>query len=190
MIPAWTMAGVLPPIRPQQPGHSSDRSPYEVGLCDFVEQFAFTPGRTEILKGFLDYRAALHGAGLTNGFQWVDGSFMQDVENHETRPPNDVDVVTYFHLPTGETQASLVAKTGKLLSNAYVKATYKVDAYPYVLGELTDTRQVRQISYWYSMWSHRRDGLWKGFLQIDLRPDEDAEARRVLSHKDSKETAK
>jgi hypothetical protein len=190
MIPAWTMAGVLPPIRPQQPGHSSDRSPYEVGLCDFIEQFAFTPERTEILKGFLDYRAALHGAGLKNGFQWVDGSFMQDVENHETRPPNDVDVVTYFHLPTGETQVSLFAKARNLLSNTHVKATYKVDAYPYVLGEPTDTRQVRQISYWYSMWSHRRDGLWKGFVQINLKPDEDSEARRILSQKHPQETAK
>lgn len=190
MIPAWTMAGVLPPIRPQQPGHSTDRSPYEVGLCELVEQFAFTPERVLILRGFLDYRAALHGIGLASGFQWMNGSFMQDVENHEIRAPNDVDVVTYFHLPTGDTQASLASKAGQLFNNAYVKQTYKVDAYPHVLGGAMDMRQVRQISYWYSMWSHRRDGLWKGFLQIDLKPDEDADARRILSQKHPQETAK
>jgi hypothetical protein len=56
-----------------------------------------------------------------------------------------------------------------------------VDAYPFVLGEPTENRHVKQISYWYSMWSHRRDGTWKGFLQIDLAPNADAEAKQFLA---------
>lgn len=190
MIPAWTMTGILPPIQPGHPGHSSDRSPYQTGLCELIEQFAFSPQRGIILRGLLDYRAALHAVGLTSGFQWVNGSFMQDIENHEARPPNDVDIVTYFHLPAGETQSSLFSKAGRLFSSSHAKAIYKVDAYPFVLGVPTDTGQVLRISYWYSMWSHRRDGLWKGFLQIDLKPDDDAEARRILNLKFPQETAK
>ncbi len=183
MIPAWTMTGILPPIQPGHPGHSLDRSPYQADLCELIEQFAFSPQRGIILRGLLDYRAALHAVGLTSGFQWVNGSFMQDIENHEARPPNDVDIVTYFHLPAGESQVTLAHKARWLFSNGHAKAAYNVDAYFHVLGMPTDTWQVGQISYWYSMWSHRRDGLWKGFLQIDLKPDDDAEARRILNLK-------
>lgn len=30
------------------------------------------------------------------------------------------------------------------------------------------------------MWSHRRDGIWKGFIQVDLAPNEDADANLLL----------
>lgn len=181
MIPAWTMASILPPVRPGHAGHSPDRSPYVVPLWEVVEQFAATPERMAILHGLLDYRAALHEAGLVSGFQWLDGSFMENVEARGSRPPKDVDVVTYFHLPDGETQLSFFAKVGNLLSNAHVKTTYSVDAYPFVLGEPSAARHVKQISYWYSMWSHRRDGMWKGFIQVDLDPQEDLAAAQILS---------
>lgn len=181
MIPSWTMAGVLPPIRPGQEGHSPERSPYCVPLEEVIDQFASSPNRISILDGLLKYRAALHQLGLVSGFQWLDGSFMEDIETQESRPPKDVDVVTYFYLPSGETQATLAAKAGGLFSNPHVKATYSVDAYPHVLGEPTSANHVRRFSYWYSMWSHRRDGMWKGFIQIDLDPQEDVGARQALS---------
>lgn len=181
MIPAWTMAGVLPPIRPGNPGSSVERSPYCVPIMEVVEQFASSPDRIAILKGLLDYRAALHKIGLVSGFQWLDGSFMEDIETQEARPPKDIDVVTYFNLPVGETQVTLFAKAGDLFRNGYVKATYLVDAYPHVLGGAVNAQHVRQISYWYSMWSHRRDGIWKGFVQVDLDPQGDSDARNVLS---------
>jgi hypothetical protein len=41
---------------------------------------------------------------------------------------------------------------------------------------MTAERLVAQSSYWYSMWSHRRNQAWKGFLQIDLAPSQDVEA--------------
>lgn len=55
-----------------------------------------------------------------------------------------------------------------------------MDCYFSVLGQPVDARQVQNIAYWYSMWSHRRDGLWKGFVQVDLNPSQDADARAVL----------
>lgn len=121
--------------------------------------------------------------GLTSGFQWLDGSFLEDIETLESRPPKDVDVVTYFYLPLGETQASLDAKAGNLFDHDHVKPTYLVDAYPHVLGKPVDAIQVRRISYWYSMWSHRRNSVWKGFIQVDLDPKEDADAKKVLVSK-------
>lgn len=34
-------------------------------------------------------------------------------------------------------------------------------------------RLTRHSAYWYSVWSHRRNQLWKGFVQVDLAPGED-----------------
>ena len=33
----------------------------------------------------------------------------------------------------------------------------------------------------YSLWSHRRNGQWKGYLQIDLSPIDDTVAEANLS---------
>jgi hypothetical protein len=65
--------------------------------------------------------------------------------------------------------------------HAHLKATYSVDGYSIPLGEKFDAGVARRISYWYSMWSHRRNGLWKGFVQIDLNPSSDADARESLN---------
>lgn len=128
-------------------------------------------------------RAVFHALGVVNGFQWVDGSFLEHVELLESRPPGDIDVVTYFDLPPGKSEADLVALNPVLFDHDHVKTTYKVDHYPVVLGKYIDAFQVRQVSYWYSMWSHRRDGLWKGFIQVSLDPAEDIHALQTLAAK-------
>lgn len=35
--------------------------------------------------------------------------------------------------------------------------------------------------YWYSMWAHRRDLSWKGFIQIPLNPQLDVVAMTILN---------
>jgi hypothetical protein len=38
------------------------------------------------------------------------------------------------------------------------------------------------VSYWYSLFSHRRDDLtWKGILQVPLAPTNDADAINALT---------
>lgn len=183
MIPSWNMAGVLPPIRPGMLGHSPDRSPYSAVLADVIERFSTSPERIKILQGLLRLRAAFHSLGVVSGFQWIDGSFLENVEALESRPPNDVDVVTYFDLPAGTSETDLVAQDPGIFDHDQVKVAYQVDHYPVVLGKSIDEFQVRQISYWYSMWSHRRDGLWKGFIQVSLDPAEDILALQTLAAK-------
>lgn len=58
------------------------------------------------------------------------------------------------------------------LARQQFKDTYHVDAY---LQDLSDTPAalVKKPSYWYSMWSHRRNHVWKGFVQVDLDPMDD-----------------
>lgn len=40
---------------------------------------------------------------------------------------------------------------------------------------------IQRVSYWYSMWSHRRDGVWKGFVQVDLDPMQDPFAAQAIA---------
>ena len=40
-----------------------------------------------------------------------------------------------------------------------IKKIYQIDGYIFPLGEPMERRHIRLISYWYSVWSHRRNGL-------------------------------
>lgn len=171
-IPAWTSLGVFPPIDASAPT-SPARSPYPVSLKDVVMRFALTPERRSVLIGFLNYRAALHGLGLTEGFQWLDGSFFEDVETIERRAPRDIDVVSFYHTAADLT---LTDSQALLFDQAATKAKYKVDAYIVELNQITPRELVFWSAYWYSMWSHRRNQVWKGFLRVELAPTDDAEA--------------
>jgi len=42
-------------------------------------------------------------------------------------------------------------------------------------------RLVAHSAYWYSVWSHRRSQLWKGFVQVDLADTEDAAASATIA---------
>lgn len=171
-IPVWNALGLLPPMDAASPV-SSLRSPYTVSLKDVVMRFATSAERRSVLHGFLSYRQALHKMDLQSGFQWLDGSFMEDVETLEKRPPNDMDVVTFVNLPENfspSTEDLLV------LQQETAKNQFKVDAYWVEINVLPPEQVVSRAAYWYSLWSHRRNQAWKGFLQIDLSPSEDVGA--------------
>jgi hypothetical protein len=180
-LPAWNGTGVLPPIRPGVLGNSPDRSPYKVDLVAFVDKFSSSPERKKILDGFLRFRGELHRLGIISGFQWVDGSFLENIEAQENRPPKDMDVVTFYDIPRGESQQSLALKGPNVFNWSNVKTAYSIDGYFSSLSGRLDLTAIKNISYWYSMWSHRRDGVWKGFAQIDLAPTHDHDARMLLN---------
>ena len=120
VIPDWTSKAVIPmvrPVRPQEQALPENRSPFEATMTHVVERFAFTPQRARLIHNLIDYRNALYAAGITDGFQWINGSF---VEHVETRPrpgqaprPDDIDIITFYHLPgqqTPETDDPLSSK--------------------------------------------------------------------------------
>jgi hypothetical protein len=92
--------------------------------------------------------------------------------------------VTFYLMPTGQNQGSLRAQNpGLFPTNAVESKALKdrlhVDAYLQQLDPsgpvaAVNERLVNRAAYWYSMWSHRRDFSWKGFLQVDLAPTEDS----------------
>ena len=175
-IPNWSSRGVLPPINSAEPT-STDRSPYRVSLIDFVLRFGNTESRRRILEGFLDFRSALHEIGVDNGFQWVNGSFLENIEITENRSPRDLDLVTFFRLPEGRTQRTLRDAAPNIFGNAYCKDNFHVDAHFQPLDDGSPEHLVARSAYWYSVWSHRRNGYWKGYLQLDLSHTDDEIAR-------------
>ena len=122
---------------------------------------------------------------MTDGFQWLDGSFLENIEVIEARSPNDLDVVTFFRLPAGTSQAEIRTRAPDAFpqtraERSVFKSVFFVDPYLVNLGAPPE-RLVRSSTYWYSVWSHRRDSNWKGYLQIDLNPAADAAAASYLS---------
>lgn len=181
-IPDFTIDGILPPfVGPDGPGASSNiMTPYRATAEEVVVRFGGTVRRNEILRGWLDHRAALRAAGVARGFQWVDGSFVEDKE------PNDIDVLTYFHRPAGFAALAdfrtWVTTNARLLNRAFVKQTYKVDFFPFDLQGSPEAL-VEATRYYGALFSHRRDSnLWKGMLSVRLEdPADDAAALAAIT---------
>ncbi|HMU15704.1 MAG TPA: hypothetical protein PKE53_17080 [Flavobacteriales bacterium] len=182
VIPQWNMHGVLPHII----GHGDQelRSPYRVSLPDVIHRFGNYPDRTLILDGFLKFRERLHTLGLVEGYQWLDGSFVEDSELLLNRQPGDIDVVTFYKEPSGLTQAALLANDADLFSfdADKVKARkdrYKVDSYMFSLTG--DPKYLHaQTCLWHDTWSIRRNNVRKGYVSIDLDPKDDNEATALV----------
>lgn len=180
MTPEWDASGVLPPIWSGAHGENSQRSPYRISILEFVNRFSGSNKRKSILKGFLDFRAYLYARGINNGFQWVDGSFVENIEMVESRSPRDIDVLTFFFPPNDRTKEEHLDDVKILLDRSVMKKNHKVDSFYLTLGERLEKWQVDSIVYWNSVWSHRRDGTEKGYFEILLSPEEDKLARDAL----------
>ena len=181
MIPAFNHSYVLPPFEGEHLTRARS-SPYEVTATELTHRFAASARRRLILDGLLRYRGELRSLGFVRGFQWLDGSFVEDVEAREDRAPNDVDLVTFAHPPAGMTHAQInemLSTRSDLFDRERCKKGFLCDAF---LVNLTRSpeRLVDDARYWYGLYSHRRgDALWKGLLQLPLDSDDDA-ARLML----------
>ena len=162
---------------------SYNRSPYRVSLVEVMERFGSSEARRGLLSGLLDFRAELHQAGLTEGFQWIDGSFVEDLERtrQDFPIPRDIDVVTFFYVSEGQTDENVYRASPGVFDNARIKETHKIDSYLVSLRQADPEIIVDLAAYWYSLWSHTRAEKWKGYLQISLAPDEDEAARNELN---------
>jgi hypothetical protein len=150
-------------------------------MTDLVRRFATSPERTAILEGLLDYRAALQAVGIVNGCQWLDGSFVEDVEKSRGRPPMDIDLVTFAYRPNIDNAAwlTLLNERDDLFDFNESKRKYKCDTY-YVDLNIYPHLILSSISYFHGLFSHQRvTSLWKGMITVPLGSD-DAMARLLL----------
>ena len=184
MIPDFNHSHVLPPFLGDSPTGASDASPYRTSMLEMTQRFASLPGRRPLIEGLLSYRADLAALGFVRGFQWLDGSFAEDVEAHAQRPPNDIDIVTFAFSPVGMSNTEITRLLNAhptLFQPALAKENYRCDGYIVNLNGSAENL-VKNTTYYFSLFSHRRDDhVWKGLLQIPLESD-DALARGLLQN--------
>ena len=179
-IPSWRSTGLLPPYVGEL-ASSSSYSPYRISLADMVLRFGYTSARRELLTRFLDFRASLHAIGLTEGIQWVNGSFVENSHQTKGREPNDIDIVTFWRMPSGYTQETLYRAFPDLFDRRMNRRKYRMDTLFVELNINNLHYLIRQIAYWNSLWSHTRGGQWKGYLEINLSGGDDEIARNELN---------
>lgn len=184
MIPAQNESGVLPPFIGDNPAVQASMAPYRVTLLELINRFATTQERIAILTGFLAYRDELRTLGFFNGFQWIDGSFLENVEATLGRPPADIDIVTFAYRPAGcEVEANwrgLIQARSDVFDPDESKSRYFCDAYFVDLSLENPRYLINQTKYWFGLFSHQRDTfLWKGILEIPLTND-DSEVSALL----------
>lgn len=189
LIPNFTQSGVLPPFTTEDyPKNPDGISPYRTTLFEFVERFLTSGARKNILEGFLLYRNELKKLGFTEGFQWIDGSFIEEIERNQQRPPSDLDIITFAYRPiyvtTDDEWKKFIQMNQDIFHPGVTKTNYKCDAY-YVDLNLPSYVIVKRSSYWFGVFSHQRETyLWKGVLEIPLFDNED-EVMEYLSRGDS-----
>ncbi|RDS80904.1 hypothetical protein DWU98_12935 [Dyella monticola] len=174
MIPLFNQSGVLPPFVGTDPTVMAGCSPYHVKSTELVAAFATSPERNSLLRQLFQYRADLRAIGIATGFQWLDGSFMENVEIVRGRPPKDIDLVTFAHRPQ---HAQTLAQWGAFISAnsvLFLPPIGNLDAY-FVDLNLPVGVLVSRTAYWAGLFSHQRvTALWKGLLQLDLAEDDAA----------------
>lgn len=179
-IPAFDHNLVLPP-HTGDPRDRSDLSPYACTTLELVQRFATSGERIEILREFLRFRAELQNRGLQVGFQWLDGSFLEDIETYAFRPPRDLDLLTVFWTYDLPFLNKLVIDLPAFMNPAISKRDFKLDHFPVMADESPEVT-VENTRYWIQLFTHRRDGVWKGILRIELNtPAEDQVAIDYLN---------
>lgn len=173
-VPAFTIDGVLPPYTGiDGPGGATNHmTPYEASPLEVVTRFATTVGRREILAHWLDHRRLMRVLGVEVGFQWLDGSFVEDKE------PNDLDIVTFFRRPLNAQSApeidQLIRANPEVFIRRRIRAVRRIDA---MFVDLNGSSEgiIDATRYWCGLFSHRRvDDLWKGMVKVSLAvADED-----------------
>lgn len=176
-IPEWNKDGVLP--------YTMERitfSPYQMTSIEFVNRFGNTRARKEILKKWLRYRIAISDK-IQYGFEWVNGSFVENVEQTRPGPPNDIDVVDFVvlkePLPAEEHQwmkkcYGVDAFMVHLLSKEAITALSSQDLFDWYNTIIQD------IAQWNLQWGHTRKDVSKGFVKIVFNQDEDRQALNSL----------
>lgn len=181
MIPAFNLNGVLPPFVGATPGAQiALSSPYECAPEEVVQRFSTSEHRKGLLRGLFRFRAALRSYGFEIGFQWLDGSFTEDVESRG-RNPADIDVLTLSYRPDplvadAEAWSKFVQthQSGGIFDRKLNRVSYDCDT---VFLDLHTAPHIvaRQAAYWNGLFSHRRDTFqWKGMLALPLHVDDRA----------------
>lgn len=185
-IPPFGPSGVLPEFDRSNPG-GDDRSPYDASIVELVQRFATTLERKELLAKLIAYRQLLASGGYVAGYQFINGSFVENVELIRGRPPGDIDVVSFLEIPQiYQSDLNVWAATGfpfwrdEVADRPKNKGRFSLDTFAIPLS----SAGYRNFTYWHGLFSHQRDTFaGKGYIviPIDARADSDvlAELERL-----------
>jgi hypothetical protein len=179
-IPEFDHNNVLPPHlgNPTQREHLS---PYHCSILEFCHKFSTSNHRIQILINFINFRKRMNSEGIIHGFQWLDGSFVENIEVSENRQPNDLDVVTFFGGLDIEKQKEIRINFPEFANPGLAKTKYLLDHYPVDFSYRPDVT-VEQTRYWVQLFTHNRVNVWKGILQLSLNtPIDDEHALEYLN---------
>ncbi|MEI6574027.1 MAG: hypothetical protein WCO61_10870 [Alphaproteobacteria bacterium] len=187
MIPPFNGQGIIPPFLGTD-ATNADRSPYFTNMKTLFEQLGTSPIRRQLLRGLIEYRKILANDGYVNGVQFIDGSFVENVESHSKRPPSDIDIFSILNIPQkyygnialwdSHGRPFFVSEVADRNKN---KIRFKVDTYAILYEEQSPFDLIKQIIYWYSVFSHQKATFaWKGFVAIMLDPQLDKSVLTLL----------
>ncbi len=180
-IPDFDHNNVLPP-HTGNPAIKTDLSPYLCTTLELCQKFATSPNRVKILKNFIAFRGIIFNLEIKSGFQWLDGSFLENVEIQQNRSPNDLDLVTFFDKIDLSGQGVIFNQFPDFFRPTLSKTNFTLDHYVVDLMNLGPEMVAKQTRYWVQLFSHNRVGVWKGMLELSLdTPIEDKAALDYLN---------
>jgi hypothetical protein len=148
-------------------------------MIEVAKVFCTSAHRVKLFTGLIAYRQKLAALGM-KGWQWLDGSFCEDVESNRGKSPSDIDIVTLLIRPASALAptafSALVSSNVHLFDRTQVKAQYYCDPFFVDVG-LPTFQTMGQLTYYFGLFTHQRVSyLWKGILQVPLIGDDsDAE---------------
>lgn len=188
-IPPFEENNLLPPYRADRYDvidnfHDEYLSPFKCNLLELCERFATSKERVEILKGLFFFRKAMFDHNILLGYQWLYGSFTENIEAIENRSPNDLDVATFYQGAPDTNAAHWKEVFPEFVSSRLSKEKYKLDqtSYPILVAPPSHVIHVDIVSDLIQLFTHTRKGVWKGILRLELNtPAEDEKAINYLN---------
>lgn len=186
-LPPFDLRGLLPPFNGMDPA-TADRSPYFCSMLELCSAMGTTDHRKRLLRNLIAYRGLLASDGYVNGIQFIDGSFVEDVERIEARNPNDIDIFSAVMPPDKYASdfrewsiSGLPFWKSEIVNNSLNRTRFSLDCYGMVLDPRQPFLYIKPFLYWYSLFSHRRTNFeWKGFVAVALGGAEDQAALKIL----------
>lgn len=187
-LPPFDMRGLLPPVNGGD-DTNFDRSPYFCTMTELCSALGTTDHRRALLRNLIGYRALIASDDFVDGVQFVNGSFVEDIEVIEGRQPNDIDVFSILMPPAKYAGPSaLWVSQGisfwndEIMNRVANRARFSVDCYAMLLNVGDLGSFLRQSLYWYSLFSHKRTNHdWKGFAAVPLNASDDQAALAAIA---------
>lgn len=178
-IPSFNHNHVLPP-HTGNPILLGGVSPYEATILEFCQRFSTSPERVQLLKGLISFRLKMIDFGITDGFQWVDGSFTENIELSDGRAPRDIDVITFYWGLSIPAQNYIFDNFVEFFDPNLSKSGYKLDHYSVDCesdpSNSKDTLRIVELTkYWVQLFCHNRKGVWKGMIKLPLLTDKSSD---------------